>query len=375
VAEFDVIVIGAGAAGVCATHVLHALGLKVALVASRDELAPCFKAEKLEPDQIARLREMDLMRLLEDVISPLREVVIYRRRSIIERQHIDQFGMHYHSFVNALRHGVPSEVVQFSDTATSLQLSDDRQVVQLAKSGTIGARLVVLAAGVNSRLRHLLRASRREIAAHHTVAFGFDLSLAAGRLPHDGVNFLPDNVSSRVGFLTLFPTPTGARANLFVYQDAHSDWCRKMRTSTAAMLNSTFSNLHNVVGPHEVVGRVEAAVIDLWTTDSWPDDGAVLIGDSFQSVCPATGTGLSKVLSDVHNLGQHASRWFQEPGMSAAKISSYYESSEKQRIDRHSLDSAFYSKSLATDHSLRFQLTRLRRRSFGRWRSGASTMR
>jgi 2-polyprenyl-6-methoxyphenol hydroxylase-like FAD-dependent oxidoreductase len=372
--EFDVLVVGAGAAGVCAAHVMNTLGLRVALVDSRSQTAPCFKAEKLEPDQIALLREMNLLRLLDDVLSPIGEVVVHRRRAIVERLHIDQFGMHYHAFVNALRAGLPPAVTQFTDTVSALQLSDDHQIARLSKSGTVKARLIVVATGTSSRLRHALQATRQEIAGHHAVAFGFDLSLQNRQLPHAGVNFLPDRVSDRVGFLTLFPTPTGVRANLFAYQEPQSAWTREMRLNTSAMLERTFSCMRDVVGACEVTGRVEAASIDLWTTNSRPDPGVVLIGDAFQSVCPSTGTGLSKVLTDVQVLGQRVTGWLREPGMSAAKLSSYYESQEKQASDQRSLESAFYGKRVATDRSLRFRLTRLRRDGFGPWRMSATKM-
>jgi 2-polyprenyl-6-methoxyphenol hydroxylase-like FAD-dependent oxidoreductase len=366
--DFDVLVVGAGAAGVCATHVLHSLGLRVALVDRRERVAPCFKAEKLEPDQIGLLTEMNLMRLVSGAVSPLREVVIYRGSDVAQRLRIDQFGMHYHSFVNALRDGLPNEVTQFSDTVSDVRLGDDRQSIDLEKGGTVTARLVVVAAGTNSKLRHLIRSKRREIEARHTVAFGFDMALAAGKLPHDGVNFLPDHVADRVGFLTLFPTPNGVRANLFAYHEPQSDWNREMRLNAVATLDRTFSGMRKVLGDYDVVGRVEGASIELWTTDTHPDPGIVLIGDAYQSVCPATGTGLSKVLTDVHVLASEAADWFRTPGMSAAKLATYYDSAEKQSSDLRSLQSAAYSKRLATDGSLRFRLLRLRRDGFAPWR-------
>jgi len=117
--DFDALVIGAGAAGVCAAHVLCARGLRVGLVDSRNKCPPTFKAEKLEPDQIEILKKIDLLPQAMDAISPIQEVVVYRRDSIVQRLKIDQFGMHYHAFVNTLRDKLPPAVVQMTDTRAS----------------------------------------------------------------------------------------------------------------------------------------------------------------------------------------------------------------------------------------------------------------
>ncbi|HUQ10526.1 MAG TPA: FAD-dependent monooxygenase [Steroidobacteraceae bacterium] len=366
--DFDILVIGAGAAGVCAAHVLCARGLRVGLVDNRAKCPPTFKAEKLEPDQFAILKEIDLLQQAMPAISPLREVVVYRRDSIIQRLKIDQFGMHYHDFVNTLRDKLPSAVTQIIDTASELDTAGSNPAVKLQSGGTVTARLVVVAAGTSGRLRQVTGAVRRDVSTHHSIAFGFDLALDAGGLPHDGVNVLPDRYSDRVGFLTLFPTPVGVRANLFSYHDPQSEWSREMRLNTGAALERTFSRLRRVVGNFTIVGRVNAAAIDLWTSDVTPQPGVVLIGDAFQSVCPVTGTGLSKVLTDVHVLGQMAPEWLATPGMSAGKTAAYYASAAKRSSDERSLQSALYSKRASIDQGLRARLARFRRDTIGRLR-------
>jgi 2-polyprenyl-6-methoxyphenol hydroxylase-like FAD-dependent oxidoreductase len=368
-ADFDALVIGAGAAGVCAAHVLCGRGLRVGLVDSRSKCPPTFKAEKLEPDQIAILKEINLLQQAMPALSPLREVVVYRRDSIVQRLKIEQFGMHYHAFVNTLRDALPPAVTQITDTASELDIAGSHPSVKLQSGATVTARLVVVAAGTSGRLRQVTGAVRREISAHHCIAFGFDLALESGRLPHDGVNILPDRYTDQVGFLTLFPTPVGVRANLFTYHDPQSEWTREMRLNTAAALERIFSRLHKVIGNFTIAGRVNASAIDLWTSDVTPQPGVVLIGDSFQSVDPVTGTGLSKVLNDVHVLGQMVPDWFGTPEISAEKIAAFYGNAVKRSSDAHSLQSALYSKRASVDQSLRFRLVRLRRDTIGRLRN------
>jgi len=365
-ADFDVLVIGAGAAGVCAAHVLCGRGLRVGLVDSRSKCPPSFKAEKIEPDQIAILKEINLLQLAMPALSPLHEVVVYRRASIIQRLKIDQFGMHYHAFVNTLRDALPLAVTRITDTATELNTAGSNPSIQLQGGGMVTARLVVVAAGTTGRLRQVTGAVRRDVAAHHSIAFSFDLALESGRLPHDGVNVLPDRYTDLMGFLTLFPTPVGVRANLFAYQDPQSQWSREMRLNTLATLERTFSRLRRVVGNFTIIGRVNAAAIDLWTSDITPQPGVVLIGDSFQSVCPVTGTGLSKLLTDVHVLDQMVTDWFGTPGMSADKTAAYFSNPVKRSSDARSLQSALYSKRASIDQGLQFRLARFRRDIIGR---------
>jgi 2-polyprenyl-6-methoxyphenol hydroxylase-like FAD-dependent oxidoreductase len=80
----------------------------------------------------------------------------------------------------------------------------------------------------------------------------------------------------------------------------------------------------------------------------------VLIGDAFQSVCPATGTGLSKVLTDVQRLCRgHVPGWLETPGMGAEKIAAFYRDPEKTSSDRRSLQMAEHRRRAATDRSLK----------------------
>jgi 2-polyprenyl-6-methoxyphenol hydroxylase-like FAD-dependent oxidoreductase len=49
-----------------------------------------------------------------------------------------------------------------------------------------------------------------------------------------------------------------------------------------------------------------------------------MIGDAMQSVCPSTGTGLSKVLTDVLLLcGEVRAAWLRFPDLSAPRIAQF----------------------------------------------------
>ena len=85
----------------------------------------------------------------------------------------------------------------------------------------------------------------------------------------------------------------------------------------------------------------------------------MLIGDAFQSVCPSTGTGLSKVLTDVDILCSSCiPGWFSSPGMGERKIESFYAEARKRDEDRSSVSRAAYRRQLSTDSSLRWMIHR-----------------
>lgn len=110
-----------------------------------------------------------------------------------------------------------------------------------------------------------------------------------------------------------------------------------------------FPKLTRVIGSFDVVSRVEAARIDLYRMEDVDRPGVVLLGDSFQSVCPSTGTGLSKVLTDVDVLCYDClETWLATPGIDAGKLAMFYDNPRKRAIDDASLSGALHNRQLGT---------------------------
>src|SRR5882762_8844458 len=85
----------------------------------------------------------------------------------------------------------------------------------------------------------------------------------------------------------------------------------------------------------------------------------VVIGDAFQSVCPATGTGLTRVLTDVDVLcNECIPDWLATPGMGPEKIDRFYNHPRKLGTDRRSLTAATYSRQRSTESSVRWEIRR-----------------
>jgi hypothetical protein len=58
------------------------------------------------------------------------------------------------------------------------------------------------------------------------------------------------------------------------------------------------------------------------------------VGDAFRASCPSTGTGVTRLLTDVSQLCElHIPEWLATPGMAAEKIARYYADPVKQACD------------------------------------------
>ena len=68
--------------------------------------------------------------------------------------------------------------------------------------------------------------------------------------------------------------------------------------------------------------------------------GVILIGDAYQSSCPAVGSGVGRILSDVATLSRVAPAWFATPGMGADKIGQFYADPAKCHVDERAIRDA-----------------------------------
>ena len=153
------------------------------------------------------------------------------------------------------------------------------------------------------------------------------------------------------------------RANLFTYWKPDDDRIRELSKSPKATLLELMPGLRKVIGDFDVPGKVERACIDLYVVEPPKVPGALFVADACQSVCPATGTGLSKLLTDVDILlDDRISEWLSSPGMSADKLAGFYSESRKIATDHHSLSAAMRRRSATVEPSaIRWWINRLKR--------------
>lgn len=360
--EFDVAIVGAGLAGSIAATMLARAGHAVAVIDPSKTYPDDFRVEKFDDDQIRTLQRTGLCDVVLAATTHDRSVWVTLQGRLAEKRASDQRGFDYGALVNLLRREMPPSVAQFHAKATAIANSPDRQQVTLSTGETVGARLVVLASGLNNGLREGLGIERVDLVRCQSVTFGFDMEPAAGgSFPFRALTHYGEKPSHRVAYITLFPIGTRMRANLFVYRDLSDPWLRDFRDAPEATLMSALPHLANVAGPFRIVAPVKMRPVDLFETRGYLQPGVVLVGDAFATACPAAGTGARKALVDVERLcNAHVPQWLATPGMDAGKIAAFYADPEKLISDRKSLALAHAMKRATLDESVS---ARVRRRA------------
>ncbi len=358
--EWDVIIVGAGLAGASAAAVLGKKGVRVVLVDPQETYPPCFKAEKIEPDQSLLFRKLGLMEGLLPHIRRINETATGNHGRIIWVKNLDQYGTYYEDMVNHVRRQIPAAVERKRDRVQSIVPGSEYSTVTLMGGETITARLVVLASGTGSNLHAGLGLRKRLIRANHSFALAFNVASDDGeRFPFESLTYYGETFASRVSYITFFPVVDVMRVNFFVYRSPGEEWVKQFAKAPQQELQRTLPKLTRLTGPLRVTSRIVMNAIDLYQVEDPIRPGLVIVGDAYQTACPATGRGVSKVLTDVDVLCSDClPKWLATPGMGADKIARYYEHPRKQECDTNALREAEYSRALVVDPALHWRIRR-----------------
>jgi hypothetical protein len=202
--------------------------------------------------------------------------------------------------------------------------------------------------------------ARDELSRCHSISIGFDL-MPVGRPAFDfrAMTYYGERVADRTAYITLIPIGSATRANLFVYRDLRDPWLKQMRDAPRETLLALLPNLQTLTGDFTVTSSVDVRPADLYVTRGHRQQGVVLVGDAFATSCPAAGTGLHKVLTDVERLcNVYIPRWLASPGMAAEKISAFYNDPFKIACDAHSADKALYMRAVTLETGWLWQARR-----------------
>jgi 2-polyprenyl-6-methoxyphenol hydroxylase-like FAD-dependent oxidoreductase len=164
------------------------------------------------------------------------------------------------------------------------------------------------------------------------------------------LTYFPERPDNLMAYLTLFPVGSQMRANYFVYRDMRDPWFQQMRAMPAETIAAALPGLKAITGEFEIPSPVDIRPVDLYAVSGHKRSGVVLVGDAFSTSCPAAGSGVSKVFTDVERLcNVYIPRWLATPGMDAKKISAFYDDPVKRACDADSRAQAFFLRSLSTD--------------------------
>lgn len=357
-ATTDVAIVGGGLGGTLAAVILARAGYDVTLI-DADVVRPTeFRVEKIGGDQIAPLDRLGLLNAVAGVAERYDHIVNVHKGHIVDETHSPHFGIRYRDLVAALRAQLPANLRLISARADDIRTSPERQSVVLSDGSHVDAPLVVLATGMGDILKRRLGIERHVVHERQSLTFGFDIR-PHRPLPFPSLTFYGERFGDGIDYLTLFPVRGAIRANLFTFLGHAEPWVKALRSAPVATLADTMPAVRRMIGEFDIIGGVQAWVMDIAAARNCRRDGVVLIGDAFQTSCPAAGTGVSRLLTDVERLCMvHVPDWLSTPGMGAEKIAAYYGDPVKQAMDARTIALAHYRRSLTVDPGLRWHARR-----------------
>lgn len=358
--ELDVAIVGGGIGGSLAAVLLGSAGYRVALIDMHRAYPPDFRCEKLAGRQIDLARRLGLFECITASSTPIRQMHVARFGRLVEKKESEEYGFFYQDMVNAVRAQIPPSVKMVVGRVADVTAGPDRQHVTLSDGTLIGARLVVIATGLGDALRHKVGVRRRIVRDQHTLVLGFSMVPAAGEaFKFPALTYYGETPRARMAYLCLFPIGAVMRANLFGYRSSDDSWTRGFPREPHAKLFEAMPGLRRFLGDFQLVDKVRTRLADLYEVEGYRRDGVVLVGDAFQTTCPAAGTGLDRVMTDVAQLCHvHIPRWLASPGMGAEKIAQFYDDPVKQACDAHSMNAAQYCRAITLDTALRWRAQR-----------------
>ena len=352
--QSDIVIAGGGLAGSMAAVMLARQGWDVALVDPHATYPFDLRCEKLVGRQVDILRRTGLAELVLPAATLDGECWIVQFGRVVARRAADQYGILYHTLVNTVRAAIPAAARMIEGKVTQVANGPNRQFVSVSTGEEISTRLVILANGLNTGLRHSLGMGREDLSKCHCVTAAFDIR-PARRSSFDfrALTCFPDRAAARIAYITLFPIGSTTRVNLMAYRGMDDPWLQELKERPESAVFAALPGLRRVLGPIEVPGPVKIRPADLYVTRDPLKPGVVLVGDAFASTCPAAGTGADKVFTDVERLcNVHVPRWMASRGMGTEKIARFYADPAKLACDRFSLDKAFRARSVSTDERL-----------------------
>jgi 2-polyprenyl-6-methoxyphenol hydroxylase-like FAD-dependent oxidoreductase len=128
---------------------------------------------------------------------------------------------------------------------------------------------------------------------------------------------------------------------------------RKFRHQPREALLELISGLTQFTGRFTIDGQVSIRPVDLVRVDAPQRPGIVLVGDAYSTSCPAAGTGVNKVLTDVQRLcSTYVPGWLGKETIEAADVANFYADPVKVQCESDSLQKAMWLQRVSTGTSM-----------------------
>jgi 2-polyprenyl-6-methoxyphenol hydroxylase-like FAD-dependent oxidoreductase len=350
--ENRILVIGGGMAGSLLALVLGRRGLPVTVIDPRRDPPPMFRNEKLGAEQIELLKDLGALSCFETACWPEGAYAGMARPSLTD------CGAPHQAWLKSVRAAWPQSVTFVEGTVAGVDADAAEPSVTLANGEVLKGRLVVLASGRMHQLHEQLGISLRMLKPAHSACLGFSVTTDA---------FVPSQIihvpfGHDIGYVSIFPMPGETRVNLFSYRPLNDPWTRRMAQDPLGALGEVSDAAARALNGARVVRRCEVRGTDLYATEGHKRAGVVLIGDSFHAPCPASGTGMLRILHDIKVLADgYLPGWLATPGMDAAKITRFYDDPTKRALDARSMRGSLRSREWAVNTGLKWRMMRAAR--------------
>jgi 2-polyprenyl-6-methoxyphenol hydroxylase-like FAD-dependent oxidoreductase len=350
----DVTIVGGGLAGATAAAMLGRAGYDAMLIEPHMEQRPEFRCEKLDESQVALLR---LTGLADEVLPQTcadGKVWVVRYRRVVDRGKNSPAGILYHDLVNAVRKQIPASVPHIATKVSAISGDAGRPRIILATGNEIEARLVILANGLNPGLRETLGIKREVLSPCHSISIGFDMKPDGDQpFAFPALTIFPETPGQAMAYISIFPVRGGMRANLFVYWNMEDPRLRTFRHRPKEALLDLIPGLTHFTGPFTIDGQVSIRPVDLVRVNAPQRAGIVLVGDAYSTSCPAAGTGVNKVLTDVQRLcSSYVPAWLGKETIDAADVADFYADPVKLQCESESLQKALWLRRVSTGTSM-----------------------
>lgn len=361
--ETDVAVVGAGLAGSAAAVLLARQGLRVAIVDPQRTYPSDFRCEKLSGEQLALLTELGLVGPVLARSTPVADELVARGGRVVGLQTSGDRTLRYDTFVNSVRSALPDSATFHEGRVEEIRSAAIRPSIRLSSGREIEARIIVMATGPGEKLRAGLGLKRRTVRSNHSISIDFDLVTTAGqRLSDRALIYYGERAGDGIAFATFFPLGDATRCNFFCHLDPKLLFVRMFRKRPLQSVLEVMPGLKAVLGDAVVRGDAEIRITDLYETDAPGRDGVVLIGDAQHATCPVTGTGVTRVLTDVRQLcTRHIPAWLANANgaIDASRIAEFYADPRKLAFDRKAAEKAERDRLMSVSTALPWRARRL----------------
>ena len=356
----DVAIVGGGLSGSLATAVLTRAGYKVALIDKRAVYPDEFRVEKLGGGQVEILKRLGLIEPFALGGSAFDTTLNIREGKLVDISRGMNYGLPYGPMVAIARSTIADPAALIVDQVQSIRTGKDLQHLALASGKEIVSRLVILATGMAGALPYSLGISRQVLVSRHSLAFGFTVAPAEnGAFNFPALTCYGERTGDGIDYISIFPMGEGMRANLFMFRDPNDPIMRELRRDPKSTLFRLMPGLRHYLGDFRLIDRVHHWVMDLANVEGHLQPGLVLIGDAFQTSCPAAGTGVSRLLVDIERLCTvHLPQWLGTDGMDVDKIAQFYADEEKIASDENAFRMAHFRQALTSDSGINWGLRR-----------------